>query len=79
MRILDEDKDRALEKVSLYLTRSEAMEMKDALELLLKDPTKHHEHVLSDDYRKEITICIYDERVLDQFDERSKKLIVRDD
>jgi hypothetical protein len=79
MRILDEDGDKPLNAVIVYLTKTEAAELRDSLELILADPIGRHEHVSSDDYRKEVTICIYDKDHLDeQFHERSRKLILED-
>jgi hypothetical protein len=78
MRILDEKTGKAVERVTLYFTRSEASEMNDSLEALLTSPTGRHEHIPSDDYRKEVTICIYDQAALEGFDERSKTLILDD-
>jgi hypothetical protein len=78
MRILDEENDKALNGLTLYLTMSEASELKDSLEAILADPIGRHEHVTSKDGSKEITVCIYDMGGLDQFDDRSKKLITDD-
>lgn len=78
MRILDESGDKALNRVTLYFTASEAAELKDSLDALLADRLRQHEHISSDDYRKEVTICIYDVDKLSQFDSRSKKLILED-
>lgn len=78
MRILDEEKDVPLNRVILYLTQQEALEMKDALEQLLRSESREHEHVPSDDWNKEITLCTYDPKRLDDLSERSKKLIWND-
>jgi len=34
-----------------------------------------HTHLSSDDYRKEITVCIYDDARLDGFSDRAKRLM----
>lgn len=79
MRIYNEDTDQKADRVTIYLTLDEAKEMKAALEAILKDPKKHHhEHVPDNDFKKEITVCIYREDDLSRFDERSKKLILYD-
>lgn len=79
MRILDEDIDQSVNGVIIYLTKSEALEMRDSLEQILTAPDGRHEHISSSDYTKEVTICIYDPDHLDeQFHERSKKLILED-
>jgi hypothetical protein len=79
MRIYNVDTNKKSNRVTLYLTHDEAKEMKDALEALLKDGKKHHEHIPDKDFNKEITVCIYREDDLSSFDERSKKLIRYDE
>jgi hypothetical protein len=80
MRILDEDKDLRLERIILYLTQSEAGELRDSLENILSNPADNHAHVSSNDYQKEITVVIYDpaDGTLRGFNERSKKIILED-
>jgi hypothetical protein len=78
MRILDQDNDRSVGSVIIYLTNSEAAELRDSIEQMLAAPIGRHEHVSSNDYAKEITVCIYDPNRLEQFDERSKRLILED-
>ena len=79
MRILDNASDRASQAVTLYLTRPEAQELRDSLDALLADESgRRHEHVMDDDYRKEITVCLYDEADLGHFDARSQRLIIED-
>ena len=79
MRILNEDEDKALGGVTLFLTMSEASELRDSLNGMLADPIGHdHEHVSSNDYKKEVTVCIYSADNPDQFDDRSKRLIIED-
>jgi len=79
VRILDQDADRSINAVTIYLTKSEASELKDSIEQVLADSLGRHEHVSSSDYTKEVSICIYDSDHLDvHFDQRSKKLILED-
>lgn len=82
MRIYDTDSDKKVNNIILYLTPDEAQEMKDSLELLINDGDKHqHEHIpdREDNFKREITVCIYREDNLSEFDERSKKLILHDE
>lgn len=79
MRIYNEDTDKKVNRVTLYLTPDEASEMRDSLEALLKNDKHHHEHIPDSDFKKEITVCIYREDNLSSFDERSKKLILHDE
>ena len=79
MRILNEADDKPMDRVTLFLTMSEASELRDMVNEMLADPIGHdHEHVSSDDYRKEVTVCIYSPDSPNQFDERSKRLILED-
>ena len=78
MRILDEQNDKSLDAVIIYLTKKEAAELRDSLEQILVNHLGRHEHVSSDDYRKELTVCVYETDHLDRFDDRSKRLIVED-
>ena len=82
MRIYNVDTDKKVNKVILYLTPDEAQEMRDSLELIINNNEKHqHEHIpdREDDFKREITVCIYKEDNLSSFDERSKKLILSDE
>lgn len=78
MRLLDEISDKSLKKVVLYLTCSEALELKDSLDDLLKKPLNNHAHISCEDFTKEITVCIYDIDNLKGFNERSMELIIND-
>lgn len=81
MRILDQDGDKALRSVTLYLTASEAAELRDSLESLLSGPPDSHHHVADADFSKDVTVCLYtpnDPSALRHFDERSKQIILHD-
>jgi hypothetical protein len=76
MHILDNESDKAIEGVTLYLTASEAGELRDKLTALLKDHPHDHDHVSDATDQKEITICTYDRDHLKHFDERSRRLLL---
>jgi hypothetical protein len=78
MRILDRDHDQKVDQVTIYLTRSEAMELRDGLEHLLEAGRGVHEHVNAEDFQKEITICLYEPNSIDEFDDRSRRLLTDD-
>jgi GGDEF domain-containing protein len=78
MRILDEDLNKPLDKVLLYLTISEASELKESLENLINRPLNNHAHITNEDFEKELTVCIYDVDNLKGFNARSIDLIVND-
>ncbi len=78
MRILDEISNKSLEKVILYLTFSEALELRDSLNDLLEKPVNNHAHISNEDFQKELTVCIYDVNNLKNFNKRSVDLILND-
>ena len=80
MRLLDQSSEKALQSVTVYLTKDEAEELRDSVQSLLEQPTfQAHHHVYSKDFKRELTICIYSEGDLAGFDERSKRLIANDE
>jgi hypothetical protein len=64
MRLLDDEGNRPLNKVWVYLTEGEARELAAQLALHFGDedrPREWHGHVESDDGRaKELTVALYD-------------------
>jgi hypothetical protein len=78
MRILDEENDRRLNHVTIFLTKAEAIELQACVKNILSEPASHHEHLPDREHKKEITVCIYDENKLDGFSERARKLINED-
>jgi hypothetical protein len=78
MRILDEISDKPAGNVILYLTFSEALELRDSLEDLLKNPLNNHVHISDENFQKEITVAIYDLKNLKGFNKRSLNLIIND-
>ena len=79
MRILDDDSDNKLDTISIFLTKEEAVQLRGYLNQLLDKPKLQHAHLSSKDYKKEITVCIYDEKDLEGFHPRSIKLIEKDE
>lgn len=79
MRILDNDFDKALKNITLYVTLSEAKELCDDLQSLINDfSSTNHVHVNDVEYTHEITVAVYDENDFDGFNQRSKQLIQED-
>ncbi len=78
MRILDDKLDKKLDSVTLFLTRNELQQLIGFARQLIEKPSADHHHVSSDDYQKEITICIYDPENPGNFSPRIIKLL-RDD
>lgn len=78
MRILDETSDRALKRVSLFLTPEEAKSVAGQLEGLISKPGLHHIHIEDEGFEREITIAIYTQSNISKFDRRSR-LLIEDD
>ena len=79
MRILNQDSDSKIDEVTLYLTRSEAEDLRDSLDALIKTSSfRNHRHVSTADHAKTITVCLYTPGEVDGFSERSKRLILND-
>lgn len=77
MRLHNRNDDTAFSTLAIFLTKTEASELQSALDSLLAHGS-HHEHVMSEDYQKEITVAIYDATALGDFDQRTQRLIVED-
>lgn len=80
MRIYDQERDAKVDKITIFLTVSEAKTLHRGIEELIKDPKRNHKHVSSDDFKRELTVCIYDLAALDEygFHERALRLIKED-
>ena len=78
MRILNDESDKKSDNISIFLTKAEALQLRAYLNQLLDNPKIHHIHLSSEDYQKEITVCIYDENNLEGFHPRAIKLIKED-
>jgi hypothetical protein len=79
LRILNNESDEKLDAISIFLTNAEAVQLRGYLNQLIEKPELQHSHLSSEDYKKEITVCIYDEKDLKGFHPRSIKLIEKDE
>ncbi len=79
MRILDDEYDRRLDSIILFLTREELGQLGGYVQQLLEDQNCDHVHLSSQAYHKEITLCIYDPNDTEKFDKRIQKLIQADE
>lgn len=79
MRIFDDENDKNLDLVTLFLEKEELHQLLGYIKQLLEEKPGEHVHFSSDDYQKEITICSYEESELDGLNERAKKLILHDE
>jgi hypothetical protein len=78
MRILDEQRDCSVARVTILLTRVEAEELRDSLAALLSNGIGHHVHSASVDFQKEITLALYDDNNIHAFNDRCQRLIRED-
>ncbi|MGE4273544.1 MAG: hypothetical protein AB7E31_11825 [Desulfitobacterium sp.] len=80
MRILNQDENKSIKNVLLMLTDEEAAELRDDLDRLLsKKVSNDHSHINNLEYTHELSIALYDANNIEEFDERTKKLILHDD
>jgi len=78
MRIFSDEDNKKLDEVSLFLTKDEARQLQGYIEEMLDNSENHHFHLSTDDFQKEITICLYDQSQLEGFNSRVRKLIIED-
>ena len=80
MRIFHENKNETIKNILLCLTLDEARELRDSLNLIIKNKSQiSHEHINDLDYSHEITITLYDEKNLQGFSSRIVKVIQEDE
>ena len=75
MRLLNDQSDKKLDNVTIFLTREEAKQLTSYLNHLLNKSNDQHAHLSNDDFQKEITICLYDKKDLSHLHPRARKLI----
>ena len=78
MRILDDVSNKKLDKITIFFTKEEAVFLQGYLKQIIDNPMQDHAHLSSNDYQKEITICIYDIQSAGNFSKRAEKLILED-
>lgn len=75
MRIYDFDNDRTIDNVVLYLTPAEARELYNGLARVIETPRRVHVHISSNDYQRELTLCVYRKEDIETFDEKSRQIL----
>ena len=79
MYILDDESNKKLDCITLILTRSEVQQLQGYVKQLLeKTPSSDHYHLSSEDYQREITICMYDPGKIELLHPQVQK-IIKDD
>ncbi len=80
MYILDEEANKKINLITIILNKKEMKQLLGYAKKLLDAPqSSEHYHLSSDDYQKEITICLFDSGNLEQFNPRIQKLIKDDE
>jgi len=80
MYILDDESNKKLSCITIILTRNEIQQMLGyAKQLLESSPPSDHYHLSSEDYQKEITLCVYEPENISDFHPRIQKLIIDDE
>jgi hypothetical protein len=54
MYILDKISDKSLSNAIIYLTHLEALELRDSIEELLKQPSNNHAHICNEESPKSL-------------------------
>ena len=78
MRILELENRRELSELTLYLTSQEAEELQQSLVDMIRSPKGNHCHINDENFERELTVCVYQEEDLSDFDEVSKQIIIGD-
>lgn len=80
MRIIDKETDESIKEVYLFFTQKEGLELSHEFKKLLESPDEYILNVKGEDLNgemtKEINIRIYNEKNINTFDQRIKKLIL---
>ncbi len=75
MRIYDHKNKKELESITLFLTPDEAMELAADAKDLSENTHKLHSHICDIEYDREVTLAVYTDENVSQFNEESKKVI----
>lgn len=80
MYILDDESNKKLNCITIILSKSEIKQMLGyAKQLLDNVDASDHYHLSSEDYQKEITLCLYTPENIDSYNPRIQKLIIEDE
>lgn len=80
MHIHDDESNEKLSCITMILTKSEVQQMLGYAKQFLENfPSSDHFHLSSDDYQKEITICLYNPESIESYSPRIQKLIKDDE
>jgi hypothetical protein len=82
VRLLDEDSDRALSRLALYLTPHEAERIRQELDRLIRGAERgrlEHTHVDDGEYEHHLTLVLYTPERVGEFQPRWRRLILEDE
>lgn len=81
MRISDDISNKKIDKLILLLTKEEILQLEDYLKQFINKSKNDglHFHLSSEDYRKEITVCIYNPDNIKALHHRAQMLIRNDE
>jgi hypothetical protein len=79
MWILDEENNKPIREITIFLTVEEATALYCGAQRLVFNPSIHHVHVRDEDKQRQIALAIYRPSRLADLDERSQRLIVADE
>lgn len=75
MRIYNDDEDRTISEVTLYLTQRELLELRGAANQLLNNQNLDHWHIDDESYTHEITVVRYGDGTEKTFNPRAIETI----
>lgn len=79
MRILNDTIDKSISEVVLILMVPEASEFRDKIKQLnTPQMVNDHSHINDTEYKKEITVSVYNAKSLENYNSRAKRLILED-
>ena len=79
MRIFSYEINKSFDEIFIYLAPDEIKELISYLEHLIQHPQNHHIHLSEinlNEVKREITFSIYTNDNINEFDERSRKLLL---
>ena len=79
MRMLDTDRDAAVDNLTLYLKKDEAIELLEVMKTLIKqDNFDLRIHLNDDGCERDFTVMLYDESYIDMMDKRTRRLVLEE-
>jgi hypothetical protein len=75
VKIYDNQNDRVLKQVTIYLTPDEAHQLADFSKQLAIRPEDQHAHITNLDCSVEVTVAVYTRENMGQFDVKSRSIL----